>query len=146
MASSGLAPPTGALQMLLMVTLAFFQRRVEEAFALTIRQLHVTASSGLAPPTGALQMLLMVTLAFFQRRVEETCVLTIHRLYIRVYRVGTDKNINAMDESFRKSFGKAQQLQGISLCSFVASVSLSAVIFTLEVVVFLIVRKRFPDL
>jgi hypothetical protein len=37
MASSSLAPPTGALQMLLMVTLAFFQRRVEEAFALALQ-------------------------------------------------------------------------------------------------------------
>jgi hypothetical protein len=36
--------------------------------------------------------------------------------------MGTDKNINAMNESFRESFGKAQQLQGISLCSFIASV------------------------
>ncbi|KAI0569595.1 RSN1-7TM multi-domain protein [Pyrenophora tritici-repentis] len=50
-----------------------------------------------------------------------------------------------MDESFGKSFAKAQQLHGISLSSFVASVSLSAVIFTLEVLVFLIIRKRFPD-
>jgi hypothetical protein len=33
--------------MLVMVTLAFFQRRVEEAFVLTICQLHVTASSSL---------------------------------------------------------------------------------------------------
>ena len=88
----------------------------------------------------------MVTLAFSRGRVEETFVLTIHLLYIRVYSVGTDKNIDAMDESFGESFGKAQQLQGISLCSFIASVSLSAVIFTLEVVVFLIVHKRFPDL
>jgi hypothetical protein len=63
--------------MLVMVTLAFFQRRVEEAFVLTIRQLHVTASSSLAPPTGALQMLLMVTLAFFQRRVEEAFALAL---------------------------------------------------------------------
>jgi hypothetical protein len=63
--------------MLLMVTLAFFQSREEEAFALTIRQLQVTASSGLAPPTGALQMLLMVTLAFFQRRVEEAFALAL---------------------------------------------------------------------
>jgi hypothetical protein len=60
--------------------------------------------------------------------------------------MGTDKNINAMNESFRESFGKAQQLQGISLCSFIASVSLSAVIFTLEVLVSLILRKRFPNL
>jgi hypothetical protein len=53
---------------------------------------------------------------------------------------------NAMDESFGKSFAKAQQLSGISLNSFIASVSVSAVIFSLEVLVFLIVRKRFPDL
>jgi hypothetical protein len=51
-----------------------------------------------------------------------------------------------MDESFGKSFAKAQQLHGISLDSFIASISLSAVIFTLEVFVFLFVRKRFPDL
>jgi len=50
-----------------------------------------------------------------------------------------------MDEYFGKSFAKAQQLQGISLSSFVASVSLSAVIFTLEVLVFFIIRNRFPD-
>jgi hypothetical protein len=70
----------------------------------------------------------------------------IHRSYIRVYSVGTDKKTNAMDESFGKSFAKAQQLHGISLGSFIASVSFSAVIFSLEVLVFLIVRKRFPDL
>jgi hypothetical protein len=51
-----------------------------------------------------------------------------------------------MDESFGKSFAKAQQLHGISLSSFIASVSVSAVLFSLEVLVFLIVRKRFPDL
>jgi hypothetical protein len=51
-----------------------------------------------------------------------------------------------MDESFGKSFAKAQQLHGISLSSFIASVSLSAVIFTLEVLVFFFVRKHFPDL
>jgi hypothetical protein len=52
----------------------------------------------------------------------------------------------AMDETFGKSFAKAQQLHGVSLSSFVASVSLSALIFTVEVLVFLIIRKRFPDL
>jgi hypothetical protein len=51
-----------------------------------------------------------------------------------------------MDESFGNSFAKAQQLHGISLSSFVASVSLSAVIFTLEVLLFLIIRQRFPDI
>ncbi|KAJ6201955.1 hypothetical protein J3E72DRAFT_182161 [Bipolaris maydis] len=50
-----------------------------------------------------------------------------------------------MDDSFGKSFAKAQQLHGISLSSFIASVSLSAVIFTLEVLVFLVIHKRFPD-
>ncbi|KAI1551660.1 integral membrane protein [Pyrenophora tritici-repentis] len=51
-----------------------------------------------------------------------------------------------MDESFANSFAKAQQFYGISLSSFIASVSLSTVIFTLEVLVFFIVRKRLPDL
>jgi hypothetical protein len=52
----------------------------------------------------------------------------------------------AMDETFGKSFAKAQQLHGVSLSSFIASVSLSALIFTVEVLVFLFIRKRFPDL
>jgi hypothetical protein len=78
--------------------------------------------------------------------LEETLLITIYLLYIRVYNAGTDKKSNAMDESFGKSFAKAQQLSGISLNSFIASVSVSAVIFSLEVLVFLIVRKRFPDL
>ncbi|CAE7219857.1 RSN1 7TM multi-domain protein [Pyrenophora teres f. teres] len=51
-----------------------------------------------------------------------------------------------MDRSFGKSFGKAQQLHSISLNSFIASISLSAVLFSVEVLVFLIVRKHFPDL
>ncbi|EUC27184.1 hypothetical protein COCCADRAFT_31268 [Bipolaris zeicola 26-R-13] len=50
-----------------------------------------------------------------------------------------------MDNTFGKSFAKAQQLQGISLGSFIASVSFSAIIFTLEVLFFLIIRKRFPN-
>jgi hypothetical protein len=51
-----------------------------------------------------------------------------------------------MDESFGNSFAKAQQFYGISLSSFIASISLSATIFTVEVLVFFIVRTRFPDL
>jgi hypothetical protein len=51
-----------------------------------------------------------------------------------------------MDEAFGRSFAKARQLHGVSLSSFIASVSLSAVIFTVEVLVFLVIRKRFPDL
>ncbi|CAN9176637.1 unnamed protein product [Alternaria alternata] len=51
-----------------------------------------------------------------------------------------------MEEAFGKSFAKAQQLHGVSLSSFIASVSLSAVMFTIEVLVFLAIRKRFPDL
>ncbi|EMD66414.1 hypothetical protein COCSADRAFT_169357 [Bipolaris sorokiniana ND90Pr] len=50
-----------------------------------------------------------------------------------------------MDNTFEQSFTKAQQLQGISLGSFIASVSFSAIIFTLEVLAFLAIRKRFPD-
>jgi hypothetical protein len=51
-----------------------------------------------------------------------------------------------MDESFGKSFAKAQQLYSISLSSFIASVSVSAALLLLEALVFLIVCKRFPDL
>ena len=51
-----------------------------------------------------------------------------------------------MEEAFGKSFAKAQQLHGVSLSSFIASVSLSAVMFAIEVLVFLAIRKRFPDL
>jgi hypothetical protein len=72
--------------------------------------------------------------------------LRVHRLYTGVYNAGTDKKINTMDEPFGKSFAKAQQLHGISLNSFIASISLSAVLFSLEVLVFLIIRKHFPDL
>jgi energy-coupling factor transporter transmembrane protein EcfT len=51
-----------------------------------------------------------------------------------------------MEEAFGKSFAKAQQLRGVSLSSFIASVSLSAVMFAIEVLVFIAIRKRFPDL
>jgi hypothetical protein len=92
----------------------------------------VSASSGYAEPEEGVRKRLLL--------------LRIHRLYTRVYNIGTDKKTNAMNESFGKSFAKAQQLHGVSLSSFIASVSLSAVFFSLEVLVFLIVRKRFPDL
>jgi hypothetical protein len=52
----------------------------------------------------------------------------------------------AIDESFANLFAKAKQFYGISLSSFIASVSLSTAIFTLEVLVFFIIRKRLPDL
>lgn len=51
-----------------------------------------------------------------------------------------------MDEPFGKSFAKAWQLYSIFLSSFFAYVSCSAVISTLEVLVFPIVGNCFPDL
>ncbi|KAJ6280863.1 hypothetical protein J3E71DRAFT_178613 [Bipolaris maydis] len=51
-----------------------------------------------------------------------------------------------MDNTFGKSFSKARQLHGVSLSSFIASISLSVVIFLLEVILFLTIRTRFPDI
>jgi hypothetical protein len=51
-----------------------------------------------------------------------------------------------MDLAFSSSFTKAQQLNGVSLSSFVASVSTSLIAFVLQVLVFLVIRKRLPDI
>ncbi|KAJ6284209.1 hypothetical protein J3E71DRAFT_360383 [Bipolaris maydis] len=51
-----------------------------------------------------------------------------------------------MDDTFEKSFSKANQLYGASLSSFIASIFLSVIIFLLEVILFLTIRTRFPDI
>jgi hypothetical protein len=51
-----------------------------------------------------------------------------------------------MDDTFEKSFLEAYQLCGVSLSLFIASISLSVVMFLLEVFLFLTIRTRFPNL
>jgi hypothetical protein len=51
-----------------------------------------------------------------------------------------------MDSTFSNSFTKAQQLHGVSLSSFVASVSISSMIFAVEVLIYLVIRARLPDI
>jgi hypothetical protein len=54
------------------------------------------------------------------------------------------KTVMAMDLDLSKSFAKAQHLNGISLSSFLASISISFTIFAIEVLVFLLIRSRLP--
>jgi hypothetical protein len=51
-----------------------------------------------------------------------------------------------VDSTFSNSFTKAQQLHGVSLSSFVASVSISSMIFAVEVLIYLVIRARLPDI
>lgn len=50
------------------------------------------------------------------------------------------------DIDLNNSFGKAQQLNGASLSSFLASLSTSFALFALEVLVFFAIRGRFPEI
>lgn len=45
-----------------------------------------------------------------------------------------------------ESFGKAVDLRGVSLSSFLASISASTALFAVEVFVFFIIRGRFPEI
>ncbi|KAF2818091.1 DUF221-domain-containing protein [Ophiobolus disseminans] len=51
-----------------------------------------------------------------------------------------------MDLVLNKSFLKVQQLSGASLSTFMASISISTLVFALEVLIFLVIRKRLPDI
>jgi hypothetical protein len=116
------------------------RRRVTSTFS-------STTPSGLAWPAPDFKVLVLVRLACFESRVgyrtrsKMSSSFCIHSLRAR-----TGHQTATMEEAFGKSFAKAQQLHGVSLSSFIASVSLSAVMFTIEVLVFLAIRKRFPDL
>jgi hypothetical protein len=94
----------------------------------------------------------LVRLACFESRVgyrtrsKVSSPFCTHSLRAKTHIVRTGHQTTTMEEAFGKSFAKAQQLHGVSLSSFIASVSFSAVMFTIEVLVFLAIRKRFPDL
>ena len=108
--------------------------------------------SGLAWPAPDFKVLVLVRLVCFESRVgyrtrsKVSSSFCIHSLRARTHIVRTGHQTATMEEAFGKSFAKAQQLHGVSLSSFIASVSLSAVMFTIEVLVFLAIRKCFPDL
>lgn len=51
-----------------------------------------------------------------------------------------------MDVAVSSSFGKAQQLSGISLSTFIASISTSVAVFGVELLLFILVRYKFPHL
>lgn len=121
------------------------RRRVTSTFS-------STTPSGLAWPAPDFKVLVLVRLACFESRVgyrtrsKVSSSFCVHSLRARTHIVRTGHQTTTMEEAFGKSFAKAQQLHGISLSSFIASVSLSAVMFTIEVLVFLAIRKCFPDL
>ncbi|KAF1967647.1 DUF221-domain-containing protein [Bimuria novae-zelandiae CBS 107.79] len=62
----------------------------------------------------------------------------------REVRTATDSPPADLD--FNNSFAKAQQLSGVSLSSFLASLSTSLAIFALEILVFFAIRGRFPEI
>ena len=62
----------------------------------------------------------------------------------REVRTATDSPLADLD--INRSFAKAQQLSGASLSSFLASLSTSLALFALEVLVFFVIRGRFPEI
>jgi hypothetical protein len=50
------------------------------------------------------------------------------------------------DLGFGQSFTKAEQLSGVSLGSFIASVSTSVTIFAVEVILFFILQRQLPSI
>lgn len=56
------------------------------------------------------------------------------------------EEVQTSSQAVSESLGKARQLSGVSLSSFIASISTSAALFLIQVVLFLTIKSKFPSI